>query len=509
MIRSPPRGFCRRTRGGSTSHSPRPSKSPSRSLVAQSRKHVREDDGCGYDCAGDKENSRPPPVRMRAPAARRSVPWWRALGEWSWWFWLVATCQTSPTVHAFAETVTPVPWEVSPEDDEDDAEVDWWLDTSAAALAMPLMRRIAARPAPAPSPVCVVTDNVASAPSETPSRRCAGSKPVPTALQLSAHAMTIIYAGLVCNRMWDASFARGPDRRLGERRLATLHLGQPSTDGWNVVVGALELARVWAVRCTTTVAAVGTDPHRLDRNTRLRLAVCLSVSWKFQRAMMTGFQKRFVDDWVAGEPCHEGHTRELAHLGYGFLFVNEQSSFGGWSDENAAEIRRLYATMLELEVELLKEVAVFTLLAENAQVEAERRLGKMHDAGVLTAERSMAVRSVVPFFVRAAVAGAPGDEGLHADLMGAIDVDASAGALVCVGFYCVAAALGASRPWPSFSPAELGMALRLVEAALAKRDAVFLRQGCYGSADWSGHQYVREESLRLARTALRSAGARV
>ena len=413
--------------------------------------------------------------------------------------WLVATCENAAQL--LSDKRVPVHWT---DQECEEVETEWWLDTSATALAMPLMRDNtpnAARPMATPSPVCVLTDNVASAP-------CAQTcHMVPTPLQLAAHAIAIIYNGLMINKMWDASFARGPDLNSGERRLATTHLGQPSTDGWNVVVGALELARIWALRRSTTVVAVGNDPYRLDRDTRLRTAVCLSVSWKFQRSMMTRFRKRFAGNWSALDHCYEDdHTCELAHLGYGFLFTNEQASFGGWSEENTAEIKRLCEIMLKLEVELLREVAVFALLTENAQVGAEQCLEQLYVEGVLTADRSMAVRSVVPFFVRAAVTGRPEDQILYDDLMNEHDLDVAAGALVCASFYCVASTCGATKTW-SFSPAELELALRLLEAALAKKDAVFLRLGCYGNAEWLGGQYVCEESLRLARTALRCAGA--
>ena len=329
----------------------------------------------------------------------------------------------------------------------------------------------------------------------------------PTALQLSAHAITIIYSGLVGNGMWDASFARGPTKAHGQRGLASYHLSAPGTDGWNVVAGALELARIWALRATTTSIGLNsaTGDAVLDRSTRTRLAVCLAVSWKFQRCLMSTFAKRFQDvgefhGWPAD---HEGHTRELAHIGFGFLFKNEQRAFGGWKDDNLPRIRELYSTMLRLEVDLLKNVPVFTLLTENAQVEAEARLGLVFDAGQLSAERCMAVRSIVPFFLRAAAA----DAALYGELMGACDVGTSAGALVCAGCYCLASAFGMSG-MPEFAPAEHALARRLLDAALSGVDEPFLRQGCYGNPAWEAQCCVSDRALRLARRALDACAAR-
>ena len=90
-----------------------------------------------------------------------------------------------------------------------------------------------------------------------------------------------------------AASASATVKRPRERTLASTYLSNPSVDGWNVVFGATELARAWALR----------DPERLPRNPALpeeydlplpirkRLAACLSVSFKFQRAMYSYFPR--------------------------------------------------------------------------------------------------------------------------------------------------------------------------------------------------------------------------
>jgi hypothetical protein len=331
----------------------------------------------------------------------------------------------------------------------------------------------------------------------------------PKMLQLSAHALTLIYDSLVSSKAWDALFSRGPHKVNGERRIATAHLDQISTDGWNVIIGALEIARVWAVRPTSTVMPEGHDPHRLDRNTRLRLAACLNVSWKFQRSCNSHFPNRFSDVGEAhGWPnLSIGHTRELAHVAYGFFFASEQKAFGGFSEGNLDQIKALYQTMFALEADMVTKVPIFSLLTRNVQVEAEDRLGAFYDQSALSSEASMTARSIVPFFIRAAVAhdayeelAVPGGDGAEA-------LACAACACVCVGTTIPAQASGANRP-PQFSVGARRLALGLTQAALVASESSYVRHGCFGDPAWIGHALVTEATLRLARTALRSAGAR-
>ena len=93
-------------------------------------------------------------------------------------------------------------------------------------------------------------------------------------------------------------------------------------------------------------------------------------------------------------------------------------------------------------------------------------------------------------------------------------------ALACVGCACVCVATtiparedgDAHRHHchfpPRFSAAAKRLALRLVQAALCATSSAYLRHGCYGDPGWEFHAMVSDTSLSLARTALRSAGAR-
>ena len=78
------------------------------------------------------------------------------------------------------------------------------------------------------------------------------------------------------------------------RSLASRHLSSPAVDGWNAVAGAVELAGAWALRSNDLPIIVYTA-YDLSYETRMRLATCLSVAWKFERQLCSHFPRRFHD----------------------------------------------------------------------------------------------------------------------------------------------------------------------------------------------------------------------
>ena len=158
-------------------------------------------------------------------------------------------------------------------------------------------------------------------------------------LPLTNLTLLIVYTELVSRRLWDASFKSGYRWRCDEngwcerettsrrRTLATRHLGEPATDGWNCLAGAAQLANAWAFR-TPEIPDVIPPNFEFPLATRLRLAVCLSVAWKFERATCTYFPRKFE----TAEPSLLGpHTHELAFLAHFFMTLEEQDEFGGWT----------------------------------------------------------------------------------------------------------------------------------------------------------------------------------
>ena len=119
----------------------------------------------------------------------------------------------------------------------------------------------------------------------------------------------------------------------------------------------------------------------------------------------------------------------------------------------------------------------------------------------------MAARSVVPFFIRAAITHGAYEELTAVSAVGAETLACVACSCVCVGTSIPAQASGANRP-PCFSAEARHLALGLVQAALLASESSYVRHGCFGNPAWVGHALVTEPTLRLARVALRSAGAR-
>lgn len=334
----------------------------------------------------------------------------------------------------------------------------------------------------------------------------------PSLIQLSAHALTLIYDSVTSVRAWDTSFTRGPWPCNGQRRLATAHLHEEGTDGWNVVLGALELARAWGIRSSSDVEYLSAldAPHRLDRNTRMRLAVCLNLSWKFQRSCCSYFAPTFRDvgEFHGWPELQCGHTRELAFLGYAFLFPSEQQAFGPFSDANRQRIKELYQTILALEFDLLTSAPVFSLLTDNVQTRAELLLESFYLEKKVTSAVGLSARSILPFFLRAAISSDTYEELTR-------EVDTGAEAIVCAACFCVGVAAfvphndaGSARRPPRFSVGVRQTALALLRAALLHNTSSYLRHGCYGDAGWANHVFVTEDTLRRAKIALRSAGTR-
>jgi hypothetical protein len=295
-------------------------------------------------------------------------------------------------------------------------------------------------------------------------------------------SFTHMYHNLAAHNLWITRFERG-GRQGGAaavRSLITRHLSHPSTDGWNVVAGAVELAHAWALRGTDLPEDTSV-PFEFSMATRFRLAVCLSVSWKFQRAVCTRFPRRFYDV----EPnLVAPHTRELAYLGFSFLYGDEQEVFGGWGSTNTENIGQLYDQLVALEVDLLNSVNVMTLLTRNAQVQAEERMQPMVDRGAIDGETAMAVRSIVPFF---RVASEDGNM-----------CRPTAGALLCAAVLCLPQGRELAARW--FNDEDCGLARELLWAAIRVRGtaADTLAVGCYVDPTWINREYVCAESLERA-----------
>jgi len=343
-------------------------------------------------------------------------------------------------------------------------------------------------------------------------------------LEQAARLMTIVYERLVNSGTFESRFFRGSP--LGgvpaTRSLATTYLNEASTDPWNVMAGAIELTRVWALAVQQPHAAAAVGIHR----TRMRLAVALSVSWKFQRCSSTILNRSFEPSAAeaAADSFGGGRSLGLAYLAYSFFTANEQKSIGDWDPTNVAKLRTLQSEMLELEIDLVRHVSTFPLLAENSVCLAEIEIQRLFDGGGMSAVHCMKLRAIVPFFLRCAllllptaedalapaVLGAP--RALYENMLATTTNNQpgcalGAGGLVCAAFLCMKNSQSATRDMPSTKETFGAMyqyvtiaALKLLNTArlAVAADPAFFRRGCYGDARWYGFGYVDDATLARA-----------
>mgnify|MGYP001231867531 FL=1 len=317
-------------------------------------------------------------------------------------------------------------------------------------------------------------------------------EPVRAVLPIAAFSLNFMYQQLISHRLWSARFDRGGENGAhgpAVRTLVTRHLGSPAADGWNVVAGAVELARVWGLRDADLPNVVYTA-YDLSYDTRMRLAVCLSVAWKFERQLCSHFPRRFYDE----EPnLLSPHTYELAYLGLSFMTDSEREAFGTWGNANARCVRTLYDQLVRLEMALLAEVRVFSTLTSNPQVQAEARIQEFFERDLVNDEGAMATRSIVPFF--------------NATWQNGYSTQPSPGALVCAALQCVrvvdaerygrsdACALAALDAL--FSVSERARARELVRGGLHLKEvpAKIVALGCYADPGWINYEYVAPRTL--------------
>ena len=310
------------------------------------------------------------------------------------------------------------------------------------AVAAPLAIAAAAKRNGAPSPCSVEAHPLE--PSESEPEPAPAPAPETAHLPLVGLSLAYMYHEMVSNGHWNAEFQRGrrpsvppPKKAAAKKRarqgppkmgltrtLATRHLSPPCTDGWNVIIGALELARAWGLRGgPERLADAALGEYELPLWVRMRLACCLTVAFKFQRCNYTLYPRRFYDH--ENPSLFSPYTEELAHLAYAFFTIEEQARFGQWAEANQEAIRALYAEMLALEADLVCTISTFPLLAENVLACSELCLQRLFDRRVRTDDEVMTMRALAPFFLYATM-------GRTYEGLTALKKETSAAALTCV-----------------------------------------------------------------------------
>ena len=332
-----------------------------------------------------------------------------------------------------------------------------------------------------------------------------------------ALSFAYMYNEMVSNGHWNAEFHRGrrpsvPPRPRGKRAksrppklgltrtLATRHLSPPCVDGWNVIVGAIELARAWGLEGgPERLADAVVGEYDLPLWVRMRMACCLNVAFKFQRSNYTCYPRRFYDR--ENPSLLSPHTEELAHIAFAFFTLEEQSRFGGWSETNELAIRALYAEMLELEGKLVCTVSMFPLLAENVLACTELCLQRLFDRRIRTDDEVMTMRALAPFFLYATM-------GRTYETLTALKKETSAGALACVVWY-VASTPDSGRPLFKhsktplkflFSDLERFWAVKILTAAADPPKIVgqLMLMGAYGDPTFELRPFLTREAVDAA-----------
>lgn len=386
---------------------------------------------------------------------------------------------------------------------------------ATAAIAVSSARRSA------PSPCSVEAHPLPDSEPEPESAPAPETDTEQTAfLPLVALSFAYMYHEMVSNGHWNAEFQRGrrpsvppPKKAAAKKRaksqppkmgltrtLATRHLSPPCVDGWNVIIGALELARAWGLEGgPERLADAAVGEYDLPLWVRMRMACCLNVSFKFQRCNYTVYPRRFYDR--ENPSLFSPHTAELAHIAFAFFTLEEQSRFGEWSETNELAIRALYAEMLELEGKLVCNVSMFPLLAENVLACTELCLQRLFDRRIRTDEEVMTMRALAPFFLYATMGKVY--EGLTA-----LKKETSAAALTCV-VWLIASTPESGRPLFKhtktayhflFTQLERMWAVRILTAASDPPKIVgqLMLLGAYGDPTFALRPFLTREAVEAA-----------
>ena len=317
----------------------------------------------------------------------------------------------------------------------------------------------------------------------------------PTALQHAAHALAEVLAHVVNSGCWDTAFSRGarpsaanPNRPVTRfsvrndatsprvRRLATEHLSAFQADGWNVLIGAMELARYWAL--PNLPARTAGSIVALNRPTRMRLAVCLATSWHFQRGHGSSrFPRDYCQSEVPKSATDGDWSFELARVGYLFLTAEERALLGPWP---TAYVVPLQNELMAMQVALVVGAPVFSLLTENPQVEAEHRLHQLFTESRIASHIALRARALVPLVLRVAwlVDGAC----RYVTLMVDTPLSIAAGALACAGWMLqLSDNLQAQLAARCFTEDELCLAIALLSVMASTPASQGALTGCCAS----------------------------
>lgn len=344
-----------------------------------------------------------------------------------------------------------------------------------------------------------------------------------TALQHVGHLISEIYTHVVNAGCWDTAFPRGPRPFPGRfqigrsafgigggppvRRLASIHIGHPGTDGWNVIVSATELARRWALPSATPPLESTDLLFLLDRETRMRVAVSLATAWHFHRSSATRFPREYAPDLSHVEGTAGAFSFELARIGYLCLYEAERRRLGPWPVGMVVEMQ---TCLLDLQIGLLTGTPTFGPMVRNAQVLAEERLFALVEDGrsLLTVSAALTARAVIPFFVRNLWLSNGGQLYVQVfDDTPELPLKNAAAALVCAAWIVISEQTHAQAEHVCafFDLLEQRFALAIIGAVAPASHSVYTHTECFASSSFYAAPYVSHDALDSARARLAAA----
>jgi len=299
------------------------------------------------------------------------------------------------------------------------------------------------------------------------------------------------------DRLMDARFFTPS----GLRDEAEPYFGKHEQDPWHVIASALAISRAWIDE--SFLITTGMTDNNLSEEVKLRVAVALSIAYKFHSPCEMG-RKQVLRTYFWPNNCKglvspKFRSRSVS-MSLSLMARCACCTFfdkPNWPSPSDVELQQ---QMIDLEAEYLCawHLSAWNDCEENVQCVCERLISNLHShwckrESVDSAyRRAMCVRAIVPFFVIAS-ALSPVDEGFTMEILtSAYDKETVAKGLLhlCTSLYYY---VSKNEPPPEMPPEFLGVeviksAARICESGAAHKpctgrhiDGWGARRGVYSS----------------------------
>ena len=219
--------------------------------------------------------------------------------------------------------------------------------------------------------------------------------------------LTDVYAHMCTRGFWLNHF---PSSKFDNRHRAVICgrlANNAFCDAGNVVAASFSLfCAHWGCtepRDRRLLGGSKARDHELALQTRMRLAACLALSYKFSRGCSSRMAPQFVGDAPAPLRVHAEapYSHELAYVGLQFFYSGERSLFGLFGPNNEHRSRGLFRELVALEVEMCQGSHVFSSMTKNVVCLAEDRLERLYQKRLLGQWELLEARELLPIFYRA------------------------------------------------------------------------------------------------------------